>query len=112
LVASEVPEDLRKSDIAYAWEDFYWDTWNEFYERPAALDQYYNHLERDLRIIFTSGKESRGRHRMLADFHEDMQIGIKVTNQSIISTGKITIIDSVFTNPDEHPDHCPPAGAT
>lgn len=112
LVAPEVPDDLKKSDLAYAWEEFYWDTWNEFFFRPAALDKYYNHLETDLSIIFTSGKQMTGRERMLDDFHEDLEYGIKVTNQSIISTGKMTIIDSIFTNPDDHPDHCPPAGAT
>jgi len=112
LVADDIPDDLKKSDTAYAWEEFYWETWNQFYEKPAALDKYYRHLEPDLRIIFTSGKQLSGRRRMLDDFREDMQVGINVVNQSIISTGKITIIDSVFTNPPEHPEHCPPAGAT
>lgn len=111
LVASESNEDLKKSDTANAWENFYWDTFDQFFERPAALEQYYNHLERDLSIIFTSGKHSKGRELMLRDFQDDIRVGIQVSNHSILSTGKITIVDSRFINPPDHPDHCPPAGA-
>lgn len=111
LVADEVPGDLKKSDTAYAWEEFFWETWDKCYHDGKALDKYYDHFERDLRIIFTSGKQTSGRERILQDFHEDIDFGIKVSNQSIVSTGKITIVESTITNPPEHSGHCPPAAA-
>jgi RNA polymerase sigma factor (sigma-70 family) len=111
LMSAEVPEELRKADTAYAWEEFLWETWDNCYEHPAALDKYYNHFERDLSIVFTSGKQLSGRERMLQEFYEDISLGIKVTNQSIISTGKITIVESTLTNPPDRPGHCPPAAA-
>ena len=85
LIGTELPEELKKSDIAYAWEEFYWETWDQCYEQPAALEKLYRHFERDMNIIFTTGKSAVGREHMLHDFHEDIDYGIKVTNHTIMS---------------------------
>jgi RNA polymerase sigma-70 factor (ECF subfamily) len=109
LIGTELPDELRKSDVAYAWEEFFWETWDLGYKHPAALDKFYRHFERDLSIIFTGGKHATGREHMLQDFREDIELGIQVKNHTIISSGKMTVIDAAIENPPEHPGHCPPA---
>jgi RNA polymerase sigma factor (sigma-70 family) len=109
LAGNEMPDEFQKSDIAYAWEEFFWENWDQLYERPAALEKLYRHFDPDMNIIFTSGKLATGRDHMLEDFRDDMEVGIKVTNHTIMSTGKLTVIDASLENPPDRPDHCPPA---
>ncbi len=56
----------NNTDIPDSWKttDYYWKKMTTFYDDPLSRNNFFNHLNLDLSIQFTSGKKATGRGQM------------------------------------------------
>jgi RNA polymerase sigma factor (sigma-70 family) len=79
------------------------------YKDPVYLNDLFGHIDPDLELIFTSGKTVRGRNIFELSIYDDMEYGSCISRvDSCVSSGNMSVLNVLFTNSPEFPDHCPP----
>jgi len=62
----------------------------------------------DLIVGWSSGRLARGRRHLAAEIEGDLEIGVRLEPQRVLSTDGIAVVEGRFINPPHHPEHCPP----
>lgn len=89
------------------WNQFYYDSFGGLHQNDVYKNKFINHLERDIQIVFTSGKSVIGSRIIDGMVHEDRQVGSWFAPFNVQSCGNISIVEAKYFNSPEHPDHCP-----
>lgn len=92
---------------ANKWNNLYNDYFGNIYTSLQSREKLIAHLDKNLRLIFTSGKSVTGRSLVQQMIEEDMRYGNSFSGLEVISSGNISIIDCHNKNSDEYPDRCP-----
>lgn len=67
-----------------------------------------SHFDRDLTIGWSSGKSLRGRQHLASEIDGDLEAGVRLEVEHVISDGGIIVVEGRFVNPPNAPTHCPP----
>jgi RNA polymerase sigma-70 factor (ECF subfamily) len=70
-----------------------------------------SHFDVDCLVGWSNGKEARGRVHLAAEINGDLEAGVRLEPERVLSGGGIEILEGRFVNPAENPDHCPPGVA-
>jgi hypothetical protein len=65
------------------------------------------HFDKNLQVVFTSGKSASGRQTIQALIEEDMLYGTAFCNVHVMSSGPVSVVEAHNRNPVEYPDRCP-----
>ena len=103
-------KDMGERDVSNQSEE-----WNSFYSRifqgylgsQFLREKMLNHLDKELKIQLTSGKQLIGKSYIADSIEDDMRHGIRVEHVNVISCGEVSVIEFNNINPDEFPTHCP-----
>jgi RNA polymerase sigma factor (sigma-70 family) len=79
--------------------------------RQGECDRFLSHFAEDLHLVRGTGKPVVGRSFLAFEINTDMQDGVRLEPQRILSTGEVSVIEGRFINPPEDPFHCPPGVA-
>lgn len=100
------PHEFRSS---LYWNDFYREVCPGIYRHPNLLSDFFNHINEDLNIVFTSGKTVVGKNIFEESVYDDMEHGSRLaTVESCTTSGDLTLLKVTFENSPEYPWHCPP----
>ena len=58
-----------------------------------------------------AGITEHGRGALRALIEADVDAGVRQTPTRVLASGAVTVVEALFINPPENPDHCPPAMA-
>jgi len=76
--------------------------------RRGDTATFISHFDRDLAIGWTSGKCLRGREHLASEIDSDLEAGVRLEVEHVISDGGIVVVEGRFVNPRNAPTHCPP----
>jgi RNA polymerase sigma factor (sigma-70 family) len=106
---NQVDADHREFANNSYWNDFYNDIYPQVYTDQSYLPKLLDHIEPDLKLIFTSGKTVHGRNVFEESCYDDFAHGSRVSCvNSCISSGNLSVMNLSLENSSEHPHHCPP----
>jgi RNA polymerase sigma-70 factor (ECF subfamily) len=88
-------------------EDFFQYHFDMIYEAPEARASFFDQIDKDLLINFTSGKSGRGRHHIEKEIDFDLENGVRTCLKDSHSTGTISVLEINIQNPEDKPDLCP-----
>jgi RNA polymerase sigma factor (sigma-70 family) len=91
------------------WNHFYTSTFSDAHRHDHAKDRLLNHLRKDLRIVYTSGKTGEGRELVEKEVQEDRKYGSWMETVNVISSGSVSVVEAKNYNSAEFPDRCPPS---
>jgi len=67
-----------------------------------------SHFDVDCLVGWSSGKNARGRDHLAAEIEDDLDAGVRLEPERVLSGNGIEILEGRFVNPPENPHHCPP----
>ena len=89
------------------WNDLY-NTWfGNVYTSLQYREKLIGHFDKDLQVIFTSGKAVLGRKIVEQEIEEDLLYGNNFAALQVMSSGNISIVEAHNTNSPEYPNRCP-----
>ena len=62
-------------------------------------------------MLCPGGITEHGRGALRALIEADVEAGVRMTPTRVLASGAVTVVEALFINPPENPDHCPPAMA-
>ena len=92
---------------AMEWNGLYNDYFGNVYTSLCHREKLLGHFDKNLQLVFTSGKLAVGCsivHRLI---EEDIVYGNRFAGLEVTSSGNISIIECRNINPVEYPDRCP-----
>lgn len=92
---------------ATEWNGLYNDYFGNIYTSLQHREKLIAHLDKNLHLVFTSGKIATGRSLVQQMIEEDMVYGNSFAGLEVASSGNISLIECQNINPDEYPDRCP-----
>lgn len=92
---------------ANEWNNLYNDYFRNVYTSLQSREKLIAHFDKNLRLVFTSGKTCKGRSIVQQMIEEDMLYGNSFAGLEVISSGNISVIDCRNMNSHEYPDRCP-----
>jgi len=90
------------------WTDYYWKTMTTFYDDPMSRNVFFNHLNPNLSIQFTSGKKATGRALFEKELDNDLYFGSRMNLSDVYSGHTITVVEGNNFNHPDHPERCAP----
>lgn len=66
-----------------------------------------SHFDVDCLVGWSSGKTARGREHLAAEINDDLDAGVRLEPERVLSGNGIEILEGRFVNPPENPHHCP-----
>jgi len=66
-----------------------------------------SHFDVDCLVGWSSGKKARGRKHLAAEIDGDLDAGVRLEPERVLSGNGIEILEGRFVNPPENPNHCP-----
>lgn len=103
-------DDDKALNEAREWDSIYHGYFENMYNSLSCRERFINHIDKNLQLIFTSGKTDYGTEPLKRMIEEDITYGIRLSNIQVMSSGAISIVEMQNINPAEHPDHCPESG--
>lgn len=76
--------------------------------RGRRCDGYFEAHAEDLRIEWSGKRTTRGRHHLQTEVERDFDDGVIMSPQRVVTSGNISVLEGLFHNPTDKPDHCPP----
>ena len=110
LLASAGLIDDEARVRARAREQFWNDAFQDVFRRWAS-DRFVSHFRSDLLIGWSGGKFLRGREHLAAEIDGDLEAGVRIELERVMTNDGISVVEGRFVNPPEAPDHCPPGVA-
>jgi RNA polymerase sigma-70 factor (ECF subfamily) len=92
---------------ATAWNSLYNDYFGHVYTSLPYREKLIGHFDKDLRLVFSSGKTAVGRCIVQRLIEEDMLYGNCFAGLEVASSGNISIVECRNMNADAYPDRCP-----
>lgn len=86
---------------------FWTDAFDEIYRRGDSA-RFITHFHRDLLVGWSKATPMRGRQHLAQEIEGDLAAGVRLDVQRVIANREIVVVEGSFTNPVEHPAHCPP----
>ncbi len=88
------------------WNTLYSSMYGGMHEHDTCKNKFVSHIRKGC-IIFPNGKRFSGSDSLENMVQEDRKAGSWLEPVNIISSGSISIIESVHFNSADHPQHCP-----
>ncbi len=79
--------------------------------RRGDSSGFMSHFDVDCLVGWSSGKTARGRVHLAAEIDGDLETGVRLEPERVLSGSGIEILEGRFVNPPERPFHCPPGMA-
>lgn len=95
---------------AEAWNEFYNNCFGAVHSSLPERNKFLEHFDKDLELIFSSGKKASGRAWIEKVIDEDLQYGSGFGSIYVMSSGSISIVEVCNINSKEFPDRCPESG--
>jgi len=76
--------------------------------RNRRCDAYFAAHAEDLRIDWSGKRTTHGRHHLQQEIESDFDDGVIMSPQRVLASGNVSILEGLFRNPADKPDHCPP----
>jgi len=92
---------------ANEWNDLYHAYFGSIYTSLPHREKLIGHLDKNLQVIFTSGKTAIGRHEIQRLIEEDILYGNSFSKLEISSSGNMSVIECCNINLAEYPNRCP-----
>lgn len=89
------------------WNRFYLENVGNSHYSSVARDKFLNHLNTNIKFVFSSGKTDYGRGVIARQIEEDICHGSRFGEVNIISNGSISVVEAQNINSVEYPDRCP-----
>jgi RNA polymerase sigma factor (sigma-70 family) len=67
-----------------------------------------SHFASDLLMDWSHGRTTRGRQHLTAEIEGDIEAGVFLAAERVMTSDGISVVEGRFLNPPENPDHCPP----
>lgn len=116
-----------KQKMQEYWASCHWDNekyfkesqeWNHFYNLQfgtvhSSLNSreiLIQHLDKNLQLVFTSGKTVYGRQFIENEIEDDLRHGSSFDNVHVTSIGNLSIVEVCNLNSSEYPNRCPDSG--
>ena len=106
LVADSAATDAlraRSRDRSMFWRAAF----GEIFDRGDSA-AFISYFDQDLLIGWSSGKRLRGRHHLASEIDGDLEAGVRLEVDRVISDGGVVVVEGRFLNPSSAPNHCPP----
>jgi RNA polymerase sigma factor (sigma-70 family) len=99
------------NDTAYReaqqWNYLYNSYFSGLHSALSCREKLLQHLDKDLHLVFTSGKTAFGRQLIEKEIEGDLLHGNVFGDIQVISSGRLSIIELQNINSPEYPDRCP-----
>jgi len=99
------------NDVAFRrageWNSLYNDYFGNIYTSLQRREKLIAHLDKNLHLVFTSGKTAMGRSLVQQMIEDDIMYGNSFAGLEVASSGNISLIECQNINPDEYPERCP-----
>jgi RNA polymerase sigma-70 factor (ECF subfamily) len=92
---------------AAEWNHLYYAYFANIYTSLPYREKLIAHFDKNLQIVFTSGKTAVGRGVVQQLIEDDMVYGNSFGSVEVSSSNNISIIECSNINPSEYPDRCP-----
>ena len=79
----------------------------EIFRRGDSAD-FIGHFERDLLVGWSNGMRARGRQHLAAEIEGDLEAGVRLVVERVMTSDGLVVVEGRFENPPEAPAHCPP----
>jgi len=89
------------------WNDLYTVYFDNVYTSLHYREKLIAHFDRNLHLVFTSGKVVCGRRMVEQQIEEDILYGNSFAGLQVMSSGNISVVEVNNVNPAEYPDRCP-----
>jgi RNA polymerase sigma-70 factor (ECF subfamily) len=86
---------------------FFFESMQELF-RSRRCDAYFEAHAADLQINWSGKRTTHGRYHLQKEIEGDFDDGVILSPQRVLASGNISIMEGLFRNPPENPDHCPP----
>jgi RNA polymerase sigma factor (sigma-70 family) len=93
----------RASERARFWADAFQDIF-----RRGESTRFVSHFDHDLLVAWSSGKVVRGRRHLADEINDDLEVGVRLDLERVMTNDGIVVVEARFVNPAEAPAHCPP----
>jgi len=87
--------------------EFFFESMQELF-RARRCDAYFEAHAEDLRIDWSGKRMTRGRHHLQKEVEGDFDDGVVLSPQRVLASGNVSVLEGLFRNPADKPDHCPP----
>jgi len=89
------------------WNDLYTVYFGNVFTSLHYREKLIGHFDKNLHLVFTSGKSVFGRTMVEQQIEEDILYGNSFSGLQVTSSGNISIVEVHNNNPAEYPDRCP-----
>ena len=103
-----VDAGIRIIDEAERWNRFYIEALSGLHQSELEKTHFFSHLDKQVKVV-TGPKDSISDRSLFERMvHEDVRVGSFLKPINVITSGNISIIESMHFNSKESPNHCPP----
>jgi RNA polymerase sigma-70 factor (ECF subfamily) len=67
-----------------------------------------SHFHPDVLVGWSNGNVVRGREHLAAEIDGDLEAGVRLDVERVMTSDGIAVVEGRFVNPPEAPNHCPP----
>jgi len=85
--------------------------WSRAFEdifRRGDSTGFISHVHPDVLVGWSNGNVVRGREHLAAEIDGDLEAGVRLDVERVMSSVGIAVVEGRFVNPPEAPNHCPP----
>ena len=100
-------ESFREAE---EWNHFYSNYFGTVHYSLHSREKFTQHLDKNLHLIFSSGKTAYGRKLIEREIDEDLFYGNSFGNIAVMTSGSISIVEVKNINSKEYPTRCPESG--
>lgn len=90
------------------WNQFYVSHFGGVHRHDDVKDRLLKHFDKNMELVFTSGKSANGRGLIEKEVYDDREHGSWFEPVNAMSSGNISILEAQNFNSPEFPDRCPP----
>ena len=95
---------------AFEWNEYYNNYFGSLHNSQPSRATFISHLEKNLHLIFTSGKAAYGRKLIEKEISDDLEFGNYFSNVQVASSANLSVVEVSNINSSLYPDRCPPSG--
>jgi len=110
-LAVQWTDDGDECDLALKqaeeWNDLYLNYFGNIHSSPTYRQKLIGHMDKNLHLVFTSGKIAYGRSLIEKEIEDDLKYGNSFKNLQVVSNGAMSIVEVHNSNSPEYPDRCP-----
>ena len=100
-------KSFREAD---EWNHFYGNYFGTVHTSLHSREKFTQHLDKNLHLVFTSGKTAYGRKLIEKEIEEDLLHGNSFAEIEVMTSGSISIVEVKNINSKEYPARCPESG--